>query len=155
MSAATGGFSAMMSFLPMRRKAADDKCKRAPASTTGASWKTRGLARQPRAGRAEEILGHQAARGRLLIPHYHQHDQLELLKRQGLARRCERALDHQLARLRSEDARVLERHEEAAALSVELRGLAQRERAERSLRVGQVGEACVRPGQDSLEPVQR
>src|SRR6185436_8436197 len=128
MSAATDGFSAMMSFLPMRRKAADDKCKRAPASTTGASWRTRGLARQPGARRAEEILRHQAARGRLLIPHHHQHDQLELL-----------------ARLRSEDARVLERHEEAAALSVELRDLAQRERAERSLRVGQGGEAGVRP----------
>src|SRR6267142_2732847 len=136
MSAATDGFSAMMSFLPISRKAADDKCKRAPASTTGASWrKTRGLARQPRAGCAEEILRHQAARGRLLIPHHHQHDELELLQRQGLARRRERALDHQLAGLRSEDARVLECHEEAAALSVELRDLAERERAERPLRV--------------------
>src|SRR6185436_16764062 len=113
MSAATDGFSAMMSFLPMRRKAADDKCKPALASTTGAEWRKSELARHPHPRRAEEVLRHEAARGRLLVPHHHQHDELELLQRQGLARRRERALEHELARLRSEDAGVLERQEKA------------------------------------------
>src|ERR1041385_246678 len=154
MSAATDGFSAMMSFLPMRRKAADDKCKRAPAQPPAGRGAS-ALARDPRARRAEEILRHEAARRRLLIPHHHQHDELQLLQRQRLARCRERALDHQLARLRIEDSWVLERHDKTPALIVELRDRARREGAKRPLRVGQVGEAGVRRGQHPGEPVQR
>src|SRR5262245_52534794 len=145
MSAATDGFSAMMSFLPMPRKAADDKCKQAPASTTGAP-RQKGLARHARARRAEKILRHEAARGRVLVPHHHQHDELELLERERLAGGGERALDHQLARLRSQDSRVLERQQEAAALRVELGDLALREGAERAPRVGQIAERRMRAG---------
>ena len=105
--------------------------------------------------RAEKVLGDQAAGGRLLIPHHHQHDQLELFQRERVARGGERALDHQLARLWIEDARVLERQQEAAALRVKFGNLARRERAERALRVRQTGELRVRPCQHAGEPVQR
>src|SRR5688500_8698556 len=104
MSAATDGFSAMMSFLPMR-KGADDKCKPPPGSTGPAH----GLAGQPRVGCAEKVLGDQPAGRCLLVPQHHEHDQLQLLERQRVARSGERALDDQLARAGAEDAGMLER----------------------------------------------
>ena len=82
------------------------------------------LARHPRPRRAEQILRHQAARGRLLIPHHHQHDELQLLDRQRRPGSGERALQYDLPRLRREDARLLERDQETAAFRIQLGELA-------------------------------
>src|SRR5262245_26871237 len=101
MSPATDGFSAMMSFLLMRR----ERPQRILAKTSGGKL----LARRARVWSGEQILGQQPAGGCLLVPQHHQRDELQLLEAQRLARGGERALDHEFARLRIEDAGVLER----------------------------------------------
>src|SRR5207249_11763213 len=75
---------------------------------------------QPSVGRAEQILSEQLAGGGLLIPQHHQHDELELIERQRGAASGERALEHELARLRRKHARLLESDEKAAAFGIEL-----------------------------------
>src|SRR3712207_2308935 len=112
MSLATDGFSAMMSFLPMRRKAAEDTRKGCGASTRVVSGsrlrraRARPLTRQPAVRRAEKVLGNELAGGRLLIPQHHQHDKLELVQAERVAGRGQRALDHELAVLRVQDTGV-------------------------------------------------
>src|SRR5690349_20409697 len=109
MSFATDGFSAMMSFLLMRRKAADDKCNAAGLQLLAALHRSLRASRAPPRGalvgqpavlRREKILGHRLAARCLAVPEHHQHDQLELLDRENRARGGKRALDHQLAGLR-------------------------------------------------------
>src|SRR6266850_1886377 len=126
MSAATDGFSAMMSFLAMPRERpqmiiAKDGPLQPPPSYARACARTRGyLVRQAAVRRAEQVLGQELAGGRLLVPEDHEHDQLQLVERERVARGGERALEHQLARLRGQNARVLERDEKAAAFGVQL-----------------------------------
>src|SRR5687768_10034260 len=114
MSPATDGFSAMMSFLSMPGERAEMiSAKPAQLQPGGAFARVRARARTRKSVRqaavrgAEQILGEQPAGRRLLVPQHHQHDQLELVERQRAARSGERALGHQLARLRVEDARLL------------------------------------------------
>src|SRR5438067_739955 len=89
------------------------------AATPGA-WS----ARQARLGGAEEVLGEQAARCRLLVPEHHQDNQLQLLEGKRVTRGGERALQDQLAVLRAQNSRLLQREQKAAALCIELRQLA-------------------------------
>src|SRR5216117_2855419 len=129
MSAATDGFSAMMSFLPMPRERpqmiiAKDYAVQPPrraAFAIRARARTRSsLVRQAAVRRAEQILGQELARRRLLIPEHHEDDQLHLVERECVTGGGERALEHQLARFRGQDARLLERDDKAAAFGVEL-----------------------------------
>src|SRR5690242_19141536 len=137
MSPATDGFSAMTSFLAMggakgrrgypqsarcynlRRKFVRSRARpRAWKAASGASG------RQARGRGREEILGDQLAGRRLLVPEHHQNDELELLERQLVTVRGERSLDHVLAHLGAEDARMLEMRQQPAALGRELLQLA-------------------------------
>src|SRR5207245_11231764 len=146
MSAATDGFSAMMSFLPMPRERpqmiiAKDYAVQPPPRAVLLRARVRArtrsdLVRQAAMRRAEQILGQELARRRLLIPEHHEDDQLHLVERKRVTRGGERALEHQLARFRGQDARLLERDEKAAALGVELGELARREGAKARARVG-------------------
>src|SRR5678815_4524698 len=124
MSAATDGFSAMMSFLAMRRERPQMLSAKAdavqPLNAAGRShvraWRVEfSLVGEAALRPAEELFGYQLAGRCLLIPEHHQHDQLELLDGERSARSGERALDDQFAVLRRQDSRLLERDEEAAA----------------------------------------
>src|SRR5437016_12726651 len=145
MSAATDGFSAMTRFCPIRERpemiSANGQAvqpgfarlreENAHARARACARKSvRVLVRKPRARRAEEVFGDEAAGGHLLVPQHHQHDELQLIQRQALAGSGERALDHELASLRVENPGLLQRQEKAAAFGVELCELARREGAE-------------------------
>src|ERR1700694_208798 len=168
MSAATDGFSAMTSFFPMRRErpqmisanaeAVQPRCAGENPRTrerAHARARVRALVGEPHVRRAEEIFGDEAAGGHLLVPEHHQHYELELIEREAVSGGGERALDHQLARLRIENARLLEREEKAAAFGVELCQLTRREGAESRARVRQLLRHPVRRAQHPRQPVQR
>src|SRR5574341_1819132 len=148
MSPATDGFSAMMSFLPMRR----ERPQRIPAKTSG----EKPLAGHARARRGEKILGDEPAGRHLLIPQHHEHHKLELLEAERVAGSRERALDHELAGFGVENAGLLQRHQEAATGGIELRQLAWRIGAEAGARIGQrLAERPFRRTHDAGEPMQR
>src|SRR5260221_13258472 len=121
MSAATDGFSAMMSFLARRRESpqmisAKAEALQPPNATLG--LRARACAREARAvslvGQAvlrpaEQLFCDQLAGRRLLIPQHHQHDQLELLDRDGRARSGEGARDPEVAVLSPQDPPLLVR----------------------------------------------
>src|SRR5437870_2272939 len=112
MSAATDGFSAMMSFLFMRRerpqrilaKPQAVQPPRAPSPARASACETEcpyaALAWQTRVRRTEEVFGDQAAGGRLLVPEHHEYDQLDLVKGQRVSRGGKRTLDHHFSRVR-------------------------------------------------------
>src|SRR5262245_22279765 len=162
MSLATDGFSAMMSFLAMRRERPQMISANAPAlqppglsrARTRVRAREISLVRQPVLRAAEDFLGDELAGRRLLIPQHHQHDQLQLLDGQRSARCGEGTLQDELAVLRREDARLLEREKEAAALRVELGELARRESAEGALRIRQRHRLGERRARHAGKPVQ-
>src|SRR5712692_4552710 len=144
MSAATEGFSAMMSFFAMGRERPQmisaNAARLQPRGATRARGRAHAreeLARQARVRRPEDVFGHELAGRRLLVPENHQHDQFELLQSEIFPRSGERALDYQLAGLRGQDARMLQRKQEAATFGIELRELARRKCAEGPSRIRQ------------------
>src|SRR5687768_12910134 len=163
MSPATDGFSAMMSFLAMQRerpqmisanrKRVQPAARESPLACACVRARE-ALVRESGVRGGEQILGEEPARRCLLVPQHHQHDELQLLERQGLARGGERSLENELAGLRREDAGVLERQQEAAAFHVELRQLSRREGAKASPRVGQRARRRRRRAQHAGKPVQ-
>src|SRR5882762_2987555 len=167
MSAATDGFSAMTSFLPIRRErpemiSANGQAVQprfAELREENARARTRACARKlvgkPRVRRAEEVFGDEAAGGHLLVPQHYQHDELQLIQRQAVTGGGERALDHELASLRVENPRLLQRQEKATAFGVQFCQLARREGPEAGARVRQLLRHPVRRAQHACQPVQR
>src|SRR2546421_8800756 len=112
MSAATDGFSAMMSFLAMGGErpqmiSAKPRAVQPPAALTHTRAREVTLVRQPRLRSAEKVLGEKLARRRLLIPQHHEDDELQLIEGERRARCGEGSLEHELARLRGEYPRLL------------------------------------------------
>src|SRR5213075_1243643 len=167
MSAATDGFSAMMSFLAMGGErpqmiSAKQRAVQPPAAlthtrvlATRAHARAGTLVRQPRLRGAEKVLGEKLACRRLLIPQHHEDDELQLIERERRARCGEGSLEHELARLRGEYPRLLQRDQEAAALRIELGEFARREGTETRAAIRQWSARCPSSAHHSGEPMQR
>src|SRR5215471_367736 len=140
MSFATEGFSAIMSFLVTENA----KTASGPMLHSGRYYAKRriisGIGKRgkelrplSRSGRdrsesvhlpllvvRDELVEHQRVDVAAASPEHHQHDHLELVEPDGLARQAHRALDDELAQQRSEDLRAFEKSDEAAAFKEQL-----------------------------------